>query len=68
MPEAKGIASDTKYAKCPTCGFATIYRGTPATDAFEEVLIKCRGYLAHHRADKKARLLIQEIDVILLTR
>jgi DNA-directed RNA polymerase subunit RPC12/RpoP len=67
---SKSIGGDTKYAKCPTCGFATIYKGAPATDAFEEVLIKCRGYLAQHtcRADKKARLLIQEIDVFLLAR
>jgi hypothetical protein len=56
------------YKKCPTCGFATIYEGTPAQDAFEELLIRLRGYLAYHRQDKKARMLIQEIDVILLTR
>lgn len=68
MERDMSIATDTKYTKCPTCGFATIYKGAPATDAFEEVLIKCRGYLAHHRTDKQARLLIQEIDVFLLAR
>lgn len=67
-PVTFSVSHDTPYKKCPTCGFATIYKNNPAQDAFEEVLMKCRGYLAHHPTDKKARLLIQEIDVFLLAR
>ncbi len=64
----ESIGGDTGYRRCPTCGFATIYDSDPKQDDYQMLLRRMRDYLAQHKADKKARLLIQEINVYLLAR
>lgn len=61
---------ETRYGKCPTCGFATIYKGQDVPD-YMELLERIRPILtAYDRVipSRDARLLTQEIDALLLSR